>query len=176
MTSTGASPGNEPDGRLVERDGVAEIRFERIYPHGIEEVWDAITDPTRIQKWWLPFDAEIELDLTPGGKYEIRGTGSEPISMIFEVVRVEPPRLFEHTTFDPGSTATWVLEKLGETCRLLLIQTAPTAQTAIERNYLVGLHTSLDRLSRELDGSTDNPWESSRFEEHRSRYHAQGLA
>src|SRR5690349_7569323 len=140
----------QPDGRIVEVDGSYQIEFERVYPYPIEEVWDAITNPERMAKWWLPFDAEIELDLTPGGTYKLRAKGAEPIEMSWVVVRVEPPTLFEHTQTDIGGAIRWTLHAEGDSTRLQLVQAPADRDAVIEAGFLPGLHMSLDRLGREL--------------------------
>ena len=79
------------------------IRFERHLAYPIREVWDAITNPERLADWWLPFDADITVDLREGGEMVFAGRGDEPITMTFTILRVEPPMLLEHTHADPGS-------------------------------------------------------------------------
>ena len=44
------------------------IRFERHLDYPIRDVWDAITNPERLADWWLPFDADITVDLREGGE------------------------------------------------------------------------------------------------------------
>ncbi|MBV9040732.1 MAG: SRPBCC family protein [Acidimicrobiia bacterium] len=166
----------QPDGRLVEVDGAYQIEFERVYPHPIEEVWDAITNPARIAKWWLPFDADIELDLRPGGKYELRAKGPEAMEISWTVVRVEPPTLFEHTHSDIGGNIRWMLHDEGGATRLELVQTPADRNAVIEMGFIVGLHMSLDRLGRDLDGVADNPWDWDVEAVHKERYAENGLA
>jgi uncharacterized protein YndB with AHSA1/START domain len=163
------------DGVLEPRDGEITIRFQRSFRHSVDDVWDAITRPARLAEWWLPFDAEIVIELVEGGRFEMRSTAGEPVTLSWTVLRVEPPRLLEHTHVDPGSVVRWELRPDGDGCTLVLSQTTPTRCLAIEGNYLVGLHTSLERLSRALDG-TPVPWDWDRFAEHRDRYAMNGLA
>ena len=42
-------------------------------PYPIRDVWDAITDPARLADWWLPFDADITVDLREGGEMVFAG-------------------------------------------------------------------------------------------------------
>ncbi len=53
----------------IERtsDGGAVIGFERHLPYAVADVWTAITDPEHLAQWWLPFDADITVDLREGG-------------------------------------------------------------------------------------------------------------
>ncbi|WP_370325106.1 SRPBCC family protein [Euzebya sp.] len=162
-------------------DGVLErtptggfIRFERRYPHPIEEVWDAITNPARLADWWVPFEADITLDLRPGGKMVMAGRGDDAPTMVWEVLAVDPPRLLEHTHADEGSRMRWELEPAGEGCVLRVSHHVPDPAVAIERNYLVGLHTSLSALGPTLDGRRAS-WDREEFERLRVRYAARGL-
>src|SRR4051794_34293958 len=78
------------------------IRFERHLDYSVGEVWDAITNPARLADWWLPFDADITVDLREGGHMVFAATGDEPIEMTCTILRVEPPMLLEHTHAAPG--------------------------------------------------------------------------
>ena len=54
-------------------------------------------NPARLADWWLPFDADITIDLREGGEMVFAATSGEPPPMTCTVLRVEPPVLFEHT-------------------------------------------------------------------------------
>ena len=43
-------------------------------PYPIRDVWDAITNPARLADWWLPFDADITVDLREGGEMVFTAT------------------------------------------------------------------------------------------------------
>lgn len=79
------------------------IRFERHLAYSVREVWGAITNPERLAEWWLPFDADITVDLREGGQMVFAATGDEPMTITCTILRVEPPMLLEHTHVDPGS-------------------------------------------------------------------------
>ena len=55
------------DGTMERTASGGVIRFERRLDYGIRDVWDSITNPERLADWWLPFDAEIAIDLREGG-------------------------------------------------------------------------------------------------------------
>jgi DNA-binding transcriptional ArsR family regulator/uncharacterized protein YndB with AHSA1/START domain len=158
-----------PDGTLEEAEGQYALRFERDLPYPVERVWDAITRPGQIALWWLPFDAEIELELEPGGRYVMRWTEPDPGTMSWTVLRVEPLRLFVHTHEEPESVVRWALQAHADGCRMILTQTGKSGPQAVERHYLSGLHMSLERLELALEGRP-SPWLWSRFEQHRARY------
>ncbi|MGD9792492.1 MAG: SRPBCC family protein [Acidimicrobiia bacterium] len=147
------------DRETPEYDGVIErtpdggvIRFERHLGYAIDDVWDAITDPARLAQWWLPFDADITIDLREGGLMVMTASGDEPMVMTCTILRVERPRLLEHTHIDPGSLMRWELEAVDTGCVLRLSHFVTDTSTAIDNCYVVGLHASLARLEPCLAG------------------------
>ena len=62
-----------------------------------QAIWDAITDPARLADWWLPFDADITVDLRPGGLMVMSSTGDEPFT-ITDAVNGGLNTLQSHTT------------------------------------------------------------------------------
>jgi len=59
------------------------VQFVRVFPHPIERVWRALTDPAELGAWCMP----AEIDLRVGGAYVFQG---EPWGTI---LALEPPRL-----------------------------------------------------------------------------------
>ena len=161
---------------IVERtpDG-GVIRFERRLPYPIRDVWSAITEPERLGDWWLPFDADITVDLREGGEMRFVGRDEEPITMTLTVLRVEAPMLFEHTHAEPGSRMRWELEPTDEGCTLRLSHFVSDADAAIGNCYVVGLHTSLSRLEPVLSGEPV-PWDWEQFAESQAAYARLGFA
>ncbi len=157
------------DGILEEIEGGGgRVRFERSFAHPVERVWDAITRPEELAQWFLPFAAEIELDLAVGGTYEMRMDDPESTVMTFTVLQVEPPRVFEFTSMDDG-TMRWELEPQGDGCKLVLTQTMSSFARAVENHYASGMHHSLERLEALLDGKPIE-WSWPRWEELRDGY------
>ncbi|MGH3739108.1 MAG: SRPBCC family protein [Micromonosporaceae bacterium] len=71
------------------------VVLRRDYDAPIDDVWDAITDPDRIGRWFLPVTGELKL----GGTYQLEGNAGG------EILRCEPPRLLAVTWLfgpDPG--------------------------------------------------------------------------
>lgn len=74
--------------------GVAHtVTLQRTYPAAIGDVWDAITDPDRIARWFLP----VSGDLRAGGTYSLDGNASGEIRVC------EPPQHLCVTWIGPGS-------------------------------------------------------------------------
>lgn len=82
------------DGKLVVR---------RHYKADREDVWDAITTPERLVRWFLP----ISGDLREGGRYQLEGNAGG------EVVRCDRPREIG-LTWEMGGGVTEVVVRLEE--------------------------------------------------------------
>ena len=162
------------DGTLERTADGGVIRFERHLAYPVREVWDAITSPERLADWWLPFDADITVDLREGGEMVMTANEGEP-SLTCTILRVEPPMLLEHTHVDPGSRMRWELEAMDSGCVLRLSHFMTDVAAGIERCYVVGLHTSLSRLEPCL-GGTPIAWDWETFADSQAQYADLGLA
>jgi uncharacterized protein YndB with AHSA1/START domain len=163
------------DGTLERTPDGGVIRFERHLPYPIRDVWSAITDADRLGDWWLPFDADITIDLREGGEMHFVATGDEPMEMTLTILRVEAPMLFEHTHADEGSRMRWELEPTDAGCTLRLAHFVVDPGPAIDRGYVVGLHTSLGRLEPLLAGEPA-PWDWAEFATTQAAYAELGFA
>ena len=171
---------NQPDDSLY--DGMLErtadggvIRFERRLDHPVREVWDAITNPERLAEWWLPFDADISVDLRAGGEMVFAGRGDDAVTLTCTIRRVEAPMLLEHTHADAASYLRWELEPTNAGCVLRLSHFVTDPASAIENCYVVGLHASLERLVPCLAGRPV-AWDWDAFAETQAHYAGIGLA
>src|SRR5690349_21380134 len=88
---------------LCERDGrpAAAVIAEREYPTDVADLWDAITNPERIPRWFLPVTGELKL----GGRYQLKGNAGGSIT------RCEPPRVLA-LTWEMGPEVSWVTVNL----------------------------------------------------------------
>jgi uncharacterized protein YndB with AHSA1/START domain len=86
MTSN-ARPGPRILGSLRSADGKGVVRMEDRFDADIDDVWSALTDPSRLARWI----GEVEGDLRLGGEYRFRffASGSEGTG---RVEACEPPR------------------------------------------------------------------------------------
>lgn len=63
-------------GRIAAGEGRA-VRLRRTYDAPIEDVWDALTSPDRIARWFLPISGDYRV----GGRYQLEGNaGGEILS------------------------------------------------------------------------------------------------
>jgi uncharacterized protein YndB with AHSA1/START domain len=163
------------DGTLERTADGGVIRFERHLAYPTDEVWEAITRPERLADWWLPFDADITVDLREGGEIVMSARGDEDITITCTILRVEPPRVLEHTHGDPGSIMRWELEPAETGCILRLSHFVTDPAAAIEKCFVVGLQTSLSRLEPTLAGKPV-AWDWDAFAEAQAHYASLGLA
>jgi uncharacterized protein YndB with AHSA1/START domain len=83
-------------GRAVESNGdKTVVALTRTYDAEIADVWDALTDPERLSRWFLP----IEGDLRVGGRYQLKGQAGG------EILSCEPPHRFLVTWVFPPEPA-----------------------------------------------------------------------
>jgi uncharacterized protein YndB with AHSA1/START domain len=84
----------------------------RTYDTTVDDLWDAITTPERLARWFLP----VEGDLTLGGRYQLKGNAGGTIT------RCERPEALDVTWEFMGGTS-WVSLRLvpdGSKARLTL--------------------------------------------------------
>lgn len=73
-------------GSLPAGEGDSVV-LRRHYPAEVEDVWDAITTPERMARWFMPVTGDLRL----GGTYQLQGNAGG------EILRCEPPRLLRVT-------------------------------------------------------------------------------
>jgi hypothetical protein len=54
---------------------IVTVTLERRYQAEVADVWQAITDPERLRRWFLP----ITGDLRPGGNFQLEGNAGGDI-------------------------------------------------------------------------------------------------
>lgn len=88
----------ERNGRLAR-----VIVATRTYDTDIDDAWDALTNPERIPRWFLPISGDLKL----GGRYQLEGNAGGTISTC------EPPRHLA-VTWEFGGQVSWVTVQLAE--------------------------------------------------------------
>jgi uncharacterized protein YndB with AHSA1/START domain len=64
-----------------------EVEREIVVPESPDEVWEALTEPERLEEW---FASEVELDARPGGEGVFRwGDGDERSAVVRELEEAE---------------------------------------------------------------------------------------
>lgn len=173
------------DGTIEQTDQRVTFRYERRLRHSIDVMWKALTEPAEIEGWT---GSRPEIDLQPGGQYVTHHRGGHRV--VDRIVRLDPPRLFEHTFWEqvnPSAVVTWELSPIDAGgCLLVLTHSlsmedvhaaaatvAPKDHPAVilARNA-AGWHRLLDRLEETLDGCTAE-WSKGAQQALQERYAAQ---
>ncbi|GAA1117811.1 SRPBCC family protein [Kribbella jejuensis] len=136
-------------------DGRTAIRFERLLPHPPEQVWHAITDPTRLSAW---FPAVVDLNqpagtaLYFGVTQEQRrryGMADDPNrSPNGRVLRNEPPVVLEYEW--SGEVLTWEIARTPTGSRLVF--TNVLAEPDAAGPAAAGWEAGLEVVEAQLDG------------------------
>ena len=103
-----------------------EIEREILFPASPEEVWEALTEPSRLEEW---FANDVELDPTPGGAGVFRwDDGDERHATVREAEPAERLVL----DWDDAGEVVFTLEEVPAGTRLLVRETAPEWSIALE--------------------------------------------
>ncbi|HEY2708460.1 MAG TPA: SRPBCC domain-containing protein [Caulobacteraceae bacterium] len=129
------------------------IQYERIFPHPIERVWRAITEPAEIAAWFEP----ISLEAHVGGAWSMEAGGWSG-----QITALDPPRRlrFDHAlgapTAEPGAYFQYELEPVTGGTRLLFTHHLPGVAGGLARDpdgVAGGWHEIFDRLTEWLAGA-----------------------
>ncbi|WP_018149573.1 SRPBCC family protein [Henriciella marina] len=106
----------------TERGGAPAraVKLSRTFKTDVEDLWDAITNPARLPRAFLP----VEGDLRVGGHYQLIGNAGGKI-----LICERPARL--SLTWEFGEAISWLdvhLAPEAEEARLTLIHTAPVEE------------------------------------------------
>lgn len=83
--------------RTLEAGEARAVILTRTYSASVEEVWDAVSNPERIPRWFLPVSGNPR----PGGHYQLEGNAGGTIE------RCDPPRGFD-ATWEYGGSVSWI--------------------------------------------------------------------
>ncbi len=102
-----------------EREGTPTrvATVSRSYPTSPQDLWEAVTVPDRIGRWFTP----VTGDLTLGGHYQLQDNASGTITAC------DPPRSFS-ATWEFGGGVSWItvtVEPHGDDARLTIEHSAP---------------------------------------------------
>ncbi|TVP82120.1 MAG: SRPBCC family protein [Alkalicoccus sp.] len=103
----------------VEKDGesMRSVTLERFYNTAADDLWDAVTTPERLERFFAPVSGDLKL----GGQYQVEGNASGTIT------DCEPPQFFA-ATWEFGGGMSWIEVQIsgdGERSRLTLSHICP---------------------------------------------------
>ena len=103
-----------------------EVEREIVVPEAPEEVWEALTEPERLEEW---FASDVELDARPGGEGVFRwGDGDERRAVVREIEEAERLVL----DWDDGGWVAIELEPAVAGTLVRVVETAPDFAPALE--------------------------------------------
>ena len=91
---------------------VRVVSGARLYETDADDLWEALTNPERVARWFLPLTG----DLKPGGRYQLEGNAGG------EIIRCDPPEALD-VTWEFAGSVSWVTLRLaqeGDSTRLTL--------------------------------------------------------
>ncbi len=108
--------------RAVARQGAGDdeliaVTLRREYPAEVEDVWEAVTDPQRLARWFAP----VSGDLREGGTFAVEGNAEG------EIRECLPPKALTVTWGGPVSVVSVRLSATGGGTVLELQHTVPAA-------------------------------------------------
>ena len=123
-----------------------EVRRETVFEAEIDEVWDALTSPERLEEW---FANDVALDLRPGGAGTFRW--DDGAVRHARVERVEAGRAFDFVWWDEdgGESAVSIsLDECDDGTRVSVVESTSKFEPAAcaEWSWGVELLASLARL------------------------------
>jgi uncharacterized protein YndB with AHSA1/START domain len=100
-----------------------DLHFEILYPHPINRVWLALTDPVAVGEWLMPNNFEPRV----GHRFRFRTSPAPGFDGIInsEVLEVDPPRrlVYTWTNGTMNTRVTWTLKDTPEGTLLTLDHT-----------------------------------------------------
>ena len=103
-----------------------EVEREIVVPEAPDEVWEALTEPERLEEW---FASDVELDARPGGEGVFQwGDGDERRAVVRELEEAERLVL----DWDDGGTVAIELEVVEDGTLVRVVETSPDLGLALE--------------------------------------------
>ncbi|TYB42237.1 SRPBCC family protein [Actinomadura chibensis] len=87
--------------RVLEAGEARTATISQTYDTSIDDLWNAVTDPERIARWFLPVSGDLRL----GGRYQLEGNAGGTIE------RCDPPKGF-FATWEFGGQTSWIEVRL----------------------------------------------------------------
>ncbi len=104
-----------------------EVRREVVLPSSPDEVWEALTEPERLEQW---FANDVELDTHPGGAGVFRWENGEERRAC--VQEVDPERRLVLRWDDDGGEVVFTLQPVARGTRLVVVESTPEFTAALE--------------------------------------------
>ncbi len=83
--------------RTIDAGAARVVAISQTYDTDVDDLWDAVTNPERLPRWFLPVTGELRV----GGRYQLEGNAGGTIE------RCDPPTSFA-ATWEFGGEVTWI--------------------------------------------------------------------
>lgn len=161
-----------PTGRYEEIDGAPVVRFERTFPHPVARVWEAITDPPQLERW---FPTSVRFTtLQAGAPIDFHFPQDAYPPLHGEVRAVQAPRQLAFTWGEDLLTFELEARDDGAACRMSLTVVLDGADKAARD--AAGWDSCLDWLAATLAGRPpQRPATQENWNEYYAHYKALGV-
>ncbi len=159
-------------GEVIVEQEYTILKFERHLKHSPEVVWEAITDPDHLAKWYM---TKAKIEGRPGGSIDF-WSGPSQFHVTGKIRVWDPPTVLEYEwNVEPRpelpkgekSVLRWEIERSEDESVLRLTHSHLTHQTSL--GFAPGTHAFLDRLEAHLDKTSMPDWRK-RVEQMRMSY------
>jgi uncharacterized protein YndB with AHSA1/START domain len=157
-------------GTYTRHEGRPAIRFVRVYPQPVEQVWAALTEPDRLRRW---FPSDVSLEPFVGGTVTFSGDPNLE-SSTGTVLAFDPPR---RLAFTWGLDELYLdLESVGSGCRFTLVNVLAVDDTAARNasGWSICL-TELDKALAGVQSTGPHGPDAEPFEPYYEAYVAAGV-
>lgn len=145
-------------------DGIGVITVTAVYPAQSDELWEAITSPRRLARWFGDVRPRSEVATAYDASLSTGWSG------VIRIEECEPPRFMRLSFIDevePTTTVTAMLEAADAGTRLTIEERGlPIDDVAI---FVSGWHAQIDQLLADATGARPVEWRP-RWEELRAFY------
>jgi uncharacterized protein YndB with AHSA1/START domain len=159
-------------GHYERLNGLPVVRFERTFAHPVAAVWDAVTDPAQLEKWF-PTTVEFS-ELRAGASIAFHFAHDAYPPMDGEFREVDPLRRLVFTWGDDELTFELSEREPGAACRLAFTVVLDGEEKAARDS--AGWEECLDMLSETVAGGVPaRPTGRERWEAYYEEYKRQGV-
>ena len=110
-----------------------QIEREIVVPAPPDEVWEALTDPGRLEEW---FANDVELDAQPGGEGVFRWDDGEERRAVVREAEPGERLVLDWDDGGDGGVVVLQLDEIEGGTRVRVVETAPDFGTALELHAL----------------------------------------
>jgi uncharacterized protein YndB with AHSA1/START domain len=87
--------------RTLEAGEARVQTISQVYDTDLDDMWDVVTNPARIARWFLPVEGELKL----GGHYQLKGNAGGTVTSC------DPPNGYA-ATWEAGGMVSWIEVRL----------------------------------------------------------------